>query len=162
MCGESAAPLLRTCCRSVETAATPVRELATDRNFLHELPQLAAAIFFLPCGADGVVFGAANECLQTILASSTHRRLVNIAEEACGVSHEVRLRERAMDCILQLLLQWPAPKLRRQEAQLRRVLQKSLAAPDASQRMRRSTRRAIMAVKASKEKKGASSTRPLR
>ena len=51
---------------SVETAATPVRELATDRSFLHELPQLAAAIFFLPCGADGVAFGAANECLQVI------------------------------------------------------------------------------------------------
>ena len=149
MCGESAATLLRT---FVVVAAVCLlkppqclfRELATDRNFLHELPQLAAAIFFLPCGADGVVFGAANECLQTILASSTHRRLVNIAEEACGVTHEMRLRERAMDCILQLLLQWPAPKLRRQEAQLRRMLQKSLAAPDASQRMRRSTRRAIM------------------
>ena len=95
-----------------------VRELALDRSFLQRLPQLTAAIFFLKCGQDGLVFSAADECLDEIVSCSTHRRLVDIAEEAVGVTNEDRLRDRAMNCVLQIMLTWPAAKLQRQQAQL--------------------------------------------
>ena len=107
---------------ALNTLKQIVRDLAQDRKFLHTLPQLAAAIFFLKCGQDGVVFSAANECLDEIVSCSTHRRLVNIAEEAIGSRNEERVRNRAMNCLLQMLLQWPVAKLDRQEAQFRRML----------------------------------------
>ena len=107
---------------ALKTLKQIVRDLARDQNFLHTLPQLTAAIFFLKCGQDGVVFSAANECLDEIVACSTHRRLVNIAEEALGRRNEERVRNRAMNCLLQMLLQWPVTKLDRQEAQFRRMI----------------------------------------
>eukprot|EP01043_Picozoa_sp_COSAG02_P013041 COSAG02_NODE_515_length_20817_cov_61.106960_5_plen_1991_part_00 len=107
---------------ALQTLKQIVRDLACDRKFLHALPQLTAAIFFLRCGPDGVVFAAANECLDEIIACSTHRRLVNIAEEAVGIRNEDRVRNRAMNCLLQMLLQWPVAKLARQEVQFRRIL----------------------------------------
>ena len=130
---------------ALQTIKQIVGELARDRSFLHALPQLTAAIFFLKCGQDGLVFNAANQCLDDIIACSTHRRLVNIAEEAVGVTNEDRVRDRAMNCLLQMLLQWPVAKLERQETQFQRILLVVMNSRATTTRhMRKIARRAAM------------------
>ena len=129
---------------ALSTIKQIVRELARDRSFLHALPQLTAAIFFLKCGQDGLVFNAANECLDDIVSCSTHRRLVNIAEEAVGITNENRVRDRAMNCILQIMLTWPAAKLQRQEAQLQGILLAAMTSPNTTRHMRKIARRSSM------------------
>lgn len=132
---------------ALQTVKEIVRDLARDRSFLHALPQLTAEIFFLKCGQDGVVFAAANECLDEIIACSTHGRLVSIAEEAVGTRNEDRVRHRAMNCLLQILLQWPNMKLDRQEPQFKRILL-TVMNPRASttRYMRKIARRAAMVL----------------
>ena len=98
-----------------------LRRLGGEPLFKRELPLLVAELMRLPA-TNSVIFTAANNCLQTIVAHSTSSRMMGIVAEVCKNRHNHRLRARAVDCALQMMLQWPVSKLRKHDFELEEVM----------------------------------------
>ena len=88
---------------------------------------------------NSVIFTAANNCLQTIVAHSTSSRMMGIVAEVCKNRHNHRLRARAVDCALQMMLQWPVSKLRKHDFELEEVMRSGCT--DSNAHVRAASRR---------------------